>query len=1196
MQVSAATFGQRITMNQKNASLSVVLKEIRKQSGYDFFYDFNKVPRSQKVSVNVNNASLDETLVSVFKGLDFEYAIEGKIVTIKQKASLIESVKERVSSFFQRDSTVYFGKVLDEKGLPLPGATIYLKGATKGSVSTTNGDFARFGTSKSIMVIKYVGYQTKEISLAGLDPKNEIIIKMIPGANDLGEVSIVSTGYQDLPKERATGSFEVITKEQLLHSTDPNLIKRLEGITTSMNFNNNLIQINSANSGAASIQGRYLKSPLVNLTIRGKNTLQPTTDPSNITGQVLVVIDGIASPYSIDNINPNDVENITVLKDAAAASIWGSRAANGVIVVKTKRGQYNSKVNISLNSNFNTSKKLDLFYRKVMSTSDYIDAQIFRFKMSNNSIGDPDLSSAQAANTPVDEILNQQKSGLIDQAQAEMQLNALRGNDIRKDFEKYMLRDQFTQSYSLGIDGGSKSVTYRLSGGYDRTKNNTVASGGDRLVLTYNGSFRPLKFVEFNTIVSYSELNTANQAQEGSVSSEVGTPFYPYTRLVDNDGNPTTIPYQYRPQFLDLLEDTYGSKILNLRYNPLENIKEGYTNTNSKNLNFNVGTKITINPIFSVDLLYNFSTGRSTQDLLYGQNSFYMRDLVNLFTAPPGSIDYNTGEDISFRRQIPIGDYYNSTISSSNNHTARGQFSANKTWNDRHTLNVIGGVDINQSYTINQSNGYYGYNEKKQFVNNQLDYYNMLNTLYIGLLGAFQMRIPGTISNFYDYKIRTYSLFSNGSYTYDGRYTISGSVRKDASSEFGVGTNKSGTPFYSIGSGWSISNEDFYKLSWLPRLHLTATFGYNGNVNPYVIPRPVITYSEEAGTNQQFYATTTNRNATNSTLRPERTAFLKLGLDFGFKNGRINGNVEYYDKKTTDLIADNSLDPTTGFSSLAYNTATLRGRGVDINLNSQNVQSGLFKWSSNFLISYNRVMVTKLNSKAPKTAEQLIYGAPNYSEGYDLSRLFAFRWAGLDPQSGNPRGYGANGELVTITNSIAPVASLPESTARYFGSAVPVYYGSVRNTLHYGSFSISANVLYKFGYYFRRPISNIVRYYPLFNGSQAPQSTEYALRWQKPGDELSTNVPSLFYARNTQRDNFYQYSEINVLKADHLRLQEINLSYSLRKITKAIKNSRVYFNVSNLGVLWRANKLGIDPDVADYPNPRTYAFGFSTNF
>ena len=1179
LQVSATANGQRITLKKKEIKIKEVFKAIKSQTGFDVLWQPDSFDTDKKIKIDYSDMKITEVMKECLAGTGLVFEIQDVSIVIKKSLS-------RINLPFKEDSLIYKGQIMDENKKPLVGATLKVVGSNRSTFTNSNGNFAIYGPRKGTLEITYIGYLSKQLTLNGLDSKGFINISMIPGNNNLGEVTIVSTGYQDIPKERATGSFEVITKEQLQHSSDVNLIKRLEGITTSMNFNNQLSNVNSANFSVLPTSAS--ESPLAKLTIRGKNTLNPIQSSYlSQSGLVLVVIDGIASPYPIDNIDPNDVESITVLKDAAAASVWGSKAANGVIVVKTKRGEYNKPLSISYNSNFNISRKVDLFYKNTMSTSDYIDAQVFQFNAARTKVDAPVVGIRSPFLSPVSEILGRQQNGQLSASQVADQLDALRGNDLRKDFEKYILRDGFNQSYSLGLDGGSKNFGHHMSLAYNRTTENTVGAESGRLTLAYNTSFKPVKNLDVNLGVNYSIRSSENQAPEGQVSAQVlGLYFYPYTRIVDDQGNPIAIPYKYRPAFVDLLATTYGDKIQDLHYFPLENINQGYWNTTYKSLNFNLGATYKLNSIFSGSVIYNYGIGENNIEKLNKKESFYIRDLVTYYTSPAGV------------KSIPFGGFYSITNTSTRFQSFRGQLNSDYKWSEKNVLNAIAGVEAMENYVFNIPFQYYGYNENTRASNNQLDFVDNVPTLFDTGFGA-NARIPAPFTTISDAKFRTYSVYTNAAYTYNRLYTLSASARKDLSSEFGAGTNRSGAPYFSLGGKWNLAQENFYNINFLPVLQVRATFGYNGNVNPQILARQLIGYSTSTEINGYPYATAqTGSGVTNERLRPEKTGVLNLGIDFGFKNGRLSGSLEYYNKKTTDLIAGNSLDPSTGFNRLPYNTANLHGWGADFSLNSQNLQAGSFSWSSNFLFSYNRVKVSKLFSANAKTAQDGVSGSPAYNEGADLSRVYGYRWAGLDPINGGPRGY-LNGIPVTLDNrTYTAFNNQPISSLRYFGSASPVYYGSFRNTLRYGALSVSANIMYSLGYYFRRPMSDVVAYVSLFGlaGNNSLQGAEYANRWQKPGDENITNVPSIIYPVEPQRDSFYYYSEINVQRADHIRLQEINISYMLNKKDWFLKNPRIYTNISNLGIIWRANKLGLDPDIADYPRPKTYAFGISANF
>lgn len=1189
MQVSATTYGQVLTMNKKNVAIKQVFKEIKNQTGYDVLWQSDKFNADRIIEVKFNHTPLQEVIKTCIAGAEMTFVIEDKSIVIKNR----EVKRGEVTELNFKDSVTYRGTVFDELGQPLAGATVFIRGSRRTTKTTSLGNFAIYGPKKGILVASYVGYGNQELTVKAATETTPIRITLAPANTDLEGVSIVSTGYQDISKETATGVFEVITAKQLQHSTSPNLLKRLEGITTSMDFRNNLRSTNASLS-------RSRTSVLNSLTIRGKNTLEDALgDASNASGRPLVVVDGIASSFDIDQINPEDVESLTILKDAASASIWGSRAANGVIVIKTKKGKFNQPARVSFNANADVSDKLDYFYIKTMSISDFIDAQRYSFNQQfpvssfpdgSSPLGTINLSQAQAFTSPVFEILNKQRMGTISATDANAQLDVLRGNDLRRDFTKYILRNPVAQNYSLAVSGGSKMFAYRLSAGYNYSNSNVINNHTDRFNLLYSVSADLAKNLSVNATIGYAQSNVILPSDANSFGSDYTQgPFFPYTRLVDDSGNPAVVPRDYRPGFLDLLESTYGSKLLSMRWKPLDNLNKGYNKMKTQSLNLNSNIAYKINSILSVNLGYNYTKTLFDNNSLIGQDSYLMRERINKFT------NSNT-----FNRVIPLGGGYFYRNNENELHTLRGLINVNKSWNDKHEIAAFVGVDISQRSGLSQANQYYGYNEKTLKTNSLLDYVTAHPLFFTGIGGESTLQIPSLIGlDFVDNKTRTFSIFSNAAYTYNKRYTISASIRKDESSEFGTNTNRTGTPFYSVGAAWNINQEEFLDLNWLSSLKLRATYGYNGNTNPRITANPRITYSAGNAVSGLPFAKPSDANIVNSQLRPERTGQLNLGLDFSLKNNRFSGSLDYYNKDTKDLLTSSSVDPSLGYNNLTFNAGELHGYGIDLTLNSTNVRVADFSWTSNFLFSYNRVKVKKLFYTPNTQAFDVVNSSVNYAVGYDLNRLFAWRWAGLDPQTGDPR-IMLNGKPFTFTGAENEIFDAKISDLRYMGSTVPVYYGSFRNTFSYKNLALSFNLLYKLGYYTRRPTLSLAMYGSLLGPSiNQLQGAEYANRWQVPGDEQHTNVPALIYGPGglaDGRDNVYYSSDINVIKADHIRLQEINLSYSFKREKGFLKNPRIYANVNNLGIIWRANKLGIDPDVYDYPNPRQYSLGFSANF
>ena len=1188
IQVSAASYGQRLTLEQKGIRVKDVFKAIKRQTGYDVLWQNGQLRTERRLDANFNQASLDQVMATCLLGQNLTFIFDEQSIIVREKKDL----KNVTTVNIRQDSVLYTGRVTDENGKPMAGATVRVKYSTRGFLTNNNGEFRLYvpkGESK--LLVSYVGYGIKEIPVKS-NESSKLEIQLLPATGTLSEVSVVSNGYEDIAKERATGSFEVVTAKQLEHSNDPNLLKRLEGITTSMNFNNNNT-FNTTISGSLTSINNYKRSPLADLTIRGKNTLSSSVFPFQNSGFPLLVIDGVASAYNIDQLDPESIESVTILKDAASASIWGSRAANGVLVVKTKKGSYLQSPSISFVSNFNITEKPNLFYSPKMSVSDYIDAQRLRFINAKTIFSTPTATASQPIESPVEEIMNDYlNKNTITEAQANAQLDELRKNDVRNDVLKYLIRVPVTQNYTLAVTGGSKKMAYRVSIGYSNSQGNTQNSESDRLVLGYNGSLKPLKKLEIHWNTSYI-LQNRNFQGPGTFVGTSYSQFQPYDKLALDNGNPLILPKSYRPAFVDVLKNTYGSKILDMTYKPLEEMNLGSLISKIQGINLSMNSIYRFDPSLTFNLTYSYNRQIIDDETFYSRDSYFIRELTNRFTDPS-----------TLKQSIPYGDFMQPTHTTLTGNTLRGQMNYSHTWRSKHAINAILGLDISQNYSYSYSNTYLGYDREKLTFNNNLSLgtgglYNFLYSVRNVPFG-----IPPFIAGIQDNRSRTVSNYANAAYTFDNRYTISGSIRRDGSNLYGTAENRNGTPFYSAGLSWNLANESFYNFDFLPILQLRATYGYNGNTNPAAYPRPRISYSSNVAISGLAYASVPPfSEGTNGQLRPEKTGILNLGLTFGLKNGRLSGSVEYYTKETKDLITTNLLDPSTGFSNLLTNTGDLHGYGSDLTLNSQNIHIGKFNWTSNFLFSSNRVKVSKLYVPGGTTAGRLVTGtgSSTYNEGYDLSRIFAFPWAGLDPQTGNPRII-LNGQAMVIDEGAIGLAnynslnSSAPSAAKYIGSSVPIYFGSLRNSFSFGSLMVSANLLYKFKYYTRRPQADLAYYSTLYAASAALIGGEFNRRWLKPGDEIITNVPSLTYPGSEVKDYVYAFSDINVIKADHIRLQEVNISWSFKKLGWGVKNARLYANVTNLGIIWRSNTIGIDPDINDVPNPRAYSIGLSANF
>ena len=1030
----------------------------------------------------------------------------------------------------------------------ISGASIMVQGSRNATITGADGTFSIHVLPHQVIVISHIEYDPVSIYTDSL--KSKIVNVFLKQSSEMLENVLVNTGYQKLNIGKATGSFVKIDNHLFNRSTGMSVLSRLEGVSSSVLFD-------KREGSDAPLQ------------IRGISTMgYASTSP-------LIILDNFPYEGDINNINPNDIESVTILKDAAAGSIWGARAGNGVIVITTKKGKFNQPTRFLFTTNVITTAKQDLFLQNTMSTSDHIDVEKFLFDKGyyNSSINNrrsyPPLS-------PVVEILLQQRNNEITEAEASSKINALRDLDIRNEFEKYLYRPALTQQYGLNFSGGSANYNYLLSAGYDKNTASLVGNRNDRLTLTIDNTIQPVKNLSIHFSVGYSKNNAVNNSP-GSFGNihiiPTGVPLYPYLQFYDENGNPTKIDYFYSGNFTDTAG---GGKLLDWTYNPLDELHAVSRTSATDALIVNAGMEYSISKSLSAEIKYQYQNNNTNAPSVFDVNSFEARNLINKFSQYDGSnINY----------VVPPNGYLDATQSYLRSYALRGQLNFNKIFGRKNSITAIAGAEAREAKSHSSQYRTYGYDDKLNYTN--VDYVNAYPT-FDNIAGNAWVPSFNDFSSLLD---RNTSIYANANYTYDNRWTISVSFRKDASNLFGVNVNQKGVPLWSIGAAWNISDEQFYHLKALPYLKFRATYGYGGNVATSVPALTTLHYnpgSWQPITNLPYADIS---NYPNPNLRWEKVGTLNLGLDFGTHNRRISGSIEYYQKLSTDVLGAETLDPTVGTDLRTSNSAEMKGHGIDIIINSVNISNSSFKWETNFLLStvHNKIIKYLFGTYTNGFTSNGNFISP--LQGYDPFAIVSFKWAGLD-SSGNPLGY-VNGKK---SNDYNALFNLPLTQQSIQGSGLPHYFGSLRNDLSWKGFSLSFNITYRFDYYFRKPS---LSYYRLFKRGIGDK--EYSERWQKPGDENITHVPSLLYPVKSKRDAFYQQSEINVLKADNIRMNDLRLSYNFSGgIIKRLplRVLQLYSYVSNLNwLIWNANKEGIDPD---YPTgskmPASFSFGLKTIF
>jgi TonB-linked SusC/RagA family outer membrane protein len=1147
LHVSATGRSQTVTYSGKNVRLEQVFAAIEQQTGYGFFYKLPDLKNARPVSLDLKNVPLQDALEKILQDQSLGFSIQGTtiVITFKTPTATLQPAASILSSSSPPPVDIH-GRVTDSLGNPLPGVSVTVKGSKIFVATDANGEFSLTNIpSNATIVVTHIGFEKTEFKLKG---ESELSFTLKIAARDLGNVEVTySSGYQNIPKERATGSFDLVDNALINRSVSTNILDRIDGVAGGVLFNKNIIT--SANQSS--------------IAIRGRSTISSNPNP-------LIILDNFPYDGDLSTINPNDVENITILKDAAAASIWGSFSGNGVIVITTKKGRYDHPLEISVNANWTIGNKPDLWYTPQISSSDFIDLQTYLY---GKGFYNGALSTNYGFVPPVPNILSESNMGIISPADAQTRIDALRSLDVRNDISKYYYRKSLNQQYSINLRGGGQDQQYYFSAGLDKNRPNMTGNRYQRLTLDASNTYSMFhQKLDWTVDLSFQRSNTTTN------NTGYNSP-YPYAQLADGAGNPLAVN-QYRQSYLD----TAGQGLL-LDWNdrPLDELKLADNTSTLTNYRFNTGLKYKWQHGLDINLFYQYSGGNTETDNYQSQQTYYTRNLINSFSQ----IDFSSG---TVTYPVPLGGILNLATSSYQSNNLRGQLNYSHAWRDEGRLNFIAGTEIRSITTQARSSALYGYDKTLQ-QSALVDYVDF----FPDYIHPYQSAtISSNISNLETIN-RYFSYFANAAYSYRLKYTLSGSFRRDESNLFGVNANQKGVPLWSAGTAWEISRENFYHISALPYLRLRITEGYNGNINNSV--SAYTTASASPFPNNFNAPFQTILNPPNPSLRWERVNIVNFGLDFGLRNKRLDGSIEYYRKNGEDLIGQSPVAPQTGVPVFTGNTADMKGNGLDLTLNTVNVIHRSFMWMTNFLFSFTQDKISVYKKATGALYLYMNAGTLNPLVGHPLYSIYGYKSLGLD-SAGNPQGILAG---KTSENYGAIANSSDFNDVRYMGSANPTIFGSLRNTFVQGPFSLSFNITYKLGYYFRRPSLNE---YQLISLANVQGGDDYGKRWQKPGDEKITRVPSLVYPVNNSRSDFYTYSQDLIEKGDHIRLKDIQFSYDITKKQWSKmpgQSIRLYLYASNIGILWRANKEGLDPDyVPNYnnlvvPDPRTLSAGIKIN-
>lgn len=1024
--------------------------------------------------------------------------------------------------------------VKKDSDLGIVGASVRLAPGGKMVATDSLGRFVfSVPSGKYMLEVSAVGFGP--VSREVLVPvSGDVVVYLSEAVSQLAEV-VVSTGYQKLSRERATGSFSQVSGEVLNQQIGTGIISRLEGIAPSL-----------------SVDRRSLSGSLM---VRGLSTLQGDRSP-------LIVVDDFPYAGNIANINPNDVESITILKDAAASSIWGAKGGNGVIVITTKKGAFNRPVR----ANFNTSMTVlaDPTFSEYdnISASDHVALE--RELFSRGYYASQENSLARVPLSPAVELLILFRDSKISRAQLDQQLGQLSNQDIVQNYREAFLSRGINSQHYMDLGGGSSVMNWLVSSGLDQNSSE-LGAGYRRINVKGDATLRIGERLELGLgLYLTSSKSTAGRPPLSSISTSNGI-LPPYTQFMGPDGSALAVMRNYRDSYTSSL----SQGLLDWKYYPLTDYKsigsvsDGLDVLGSLRLGYEVfdGLKASIN--------YQHEQQRTDGMVMNGMDSYYVRNLVNQFTTVNGS---------TLSRALPYGAIRLDSRDVLSAHNLRGQLGYEKTLGS-FALSGIAGGELRSAVGEGLSSTTYGVDEQT------------LRSVGVDYVGAYKNLVTGSNANIpygNEYRgtaARYLSTYFSASVDYKGRYTLSGSLRRDASNLFGVATNNLWNPLWSIGGAWLLSAEKWMDTPLLPYARLRATYGSSGNSDSRNAAVTTITYSGNSVYTRTPFATFLNY--ANPELRWETVRTINLGGDFRWLGDRLSLSVDYYVKRSFDLIGNQPIDYTGGIGTVASrNAAQISARGLDLEIASA-YKLGGFKINSSAFLNFYKDRVDEY-FLPERSASNFVNGNLLISGvvGMPVYSVYGYKWAGLNPQTGSPMGY-VNGVVSEDYATITGPNSL-QSDLGYSGPAFPTLSGALRNSISWKGLNLDFNLSYKFGHVFRRPSLDYNALFSLRRGNR-----EYSTRWQRPGDELVTNVPSLLYPNVAGRDSFYTFSQATIISADYVRLQYVGLGYTLeQQKVKWLPFKAVVVRAvaSDLGLLWRANKLGLDPEYPGAVPVQNYSF------
>lgn len=1121
--------------------MKMLLDEIQRQTDLHFIFNTEQTNSLGKVSIEVRNESVEAVLIRLFEGTDLTYSFRGNIIVVKR----------REDTRGQQEMLKITGKVVDEKKQVLPGVTVKLEGTTVGTATNTKGVFSlMLPVREGFLEFSFVGFKSKKVRFT--EKSDTLLVVLVEDLKQIEEV--VVTGYQVIKEKAMAGSYSKVKAEDLIMTGNETIESMLQGKIPGMMVTH-----------TSGLTGTRQK-----VRVRGTSTLVGNADP-------VWVVDGIIQednlPFeaeslaaiSDDNLdmmkefiggavswlNPNDIEDITVLKDASATAIYGVKAANGVILITTKKGE-RGRLSVNYSGNFSMSQRLNYNRMEIMNSKDRVALSREAFErgaqVSDERIGYIGLALAYS-----------RREISLD----EFHKGVKKFETANTDWFDILYRTPFSQSHSLSFSGGNEDATYRASFGYRNQKN--TAKGNEQESYTGNLNMTTIFWKQLTLTASLSGNHTETIAFASGVD--------PYNYAINTS---RTIPCYDEGQL-------YYYENGMAKYNILNELENSGNKNSSKSINLNLNARWRVYEDLTISATLGGASSSSFAETWFSERS-------HKITAIRG---YEYGEftvtDNEYKKsKLPYGGMLTVSESRNFNYTARIQAEFVKLCNGVHAVNLVAGFETrsNQYKGFSQTNWGYMPDRGKSFTNVPLNYGITLveNTEYARTIPS----VTDRLSNYISY-------YMSGGYMYDNRYSINFSVRGDASNRFGGSTKFQ--PVWSGGLRWNVTDEHWMEgQNLVNNLSFSATFGYQGNVAENVSPDFIAKMGSVDSKTGEWKMTWSQ--LPNPDLKPEKTLSVNLGVNFAFLKSKLTGTFNWYYKKTTDVITTAKIPYENGTTSMALNDGDVKNKGWDLAFSVVPVRTKNFMWSLGTSFSGNDNTV---NSKLESTKDWKKAAAGTLNKkGYPVGSFWAFRFTGLNPEHGAPMFDFSRAD----TRQAAEDAT---EYMAYMGTIEPTFTVGINMIFRWKRFSFPLNFYVSRGNYtfLNSPYTSGHRMMSEYRNA----STQLNKRWRNPGDEKHTDIPSIPTGDNSHPLrpfgngtgvyplDAWAKSDVRVVNAWYIRFNDFKFSYSLPDgwIRSFAKNMTVSFTATNPLQIKSKDFKGRDPEVALGQQPRSQNFSLGVN-